>query len=70
MQKEQKQQELKRLITPKELQEYLKCGKNTTYRLLKYTNIPKVKIGKRYYIPVEELNEWWEKNIGAEISLR
>ena len=61
---------LKELLTPKDLQDYLDCSKNTVYNLLKYSNIPKIIIGKRYYIPKDELNSWVEKNVGSKIILK
>jgi hypothetical protein len=36
---------------------------------LKYSNIPKIIIGKRYYIPEESFDEWMVKNIGGRIQI-
>lgn len=61
---------LKELLTPRDLQLYLSCSKNTVYNLLQNTNIPKITIGRRYYIPKDELNDWLRKNIGGKIILQ
>lgn len=45
-------------MTVKELQEYLKIGKNTAYRLINKNEVPTVKIGNRTYIVVDKLQKY------------
>jgi excisionase family DNA binding protein len=49
---------LSNLMTVKELQEYLKIGKNTAYRLINNNEVPTVKIGNRTYVVVDKLQKY------------
>lgn len=49
---------LSNLMTIKELQEYLKIGKNTAYRLINNNEVPTVKIGNRTYVVVDKLQKY------------
>lgn len=50
--------ELPRLISPKELKEYLGCNDRTLYNLLQSEDFPSFRIGRRYYIIYEEFLAW------------
>lgn len=55
------------LITPKEFYKYLcKNGKgtigiNTVYRMIRRKDFPALKIGKRFYIIENKIDEWLNK---------
>lgn len=46
----------------KELSEILKISKSNAYQLAKNEDFPKIKIGKRIFIPAENLKEWIRRN--------
>ena len=45
-------------MTAKELQEYLKVGKNTAYRLIRDGDVPSVKLGNKTYVVVDKLQKY------------
>jgi excisionase family DNA binding protein len=50
------------VITPKEAMTILGVGKNTMYEvLLKDKNFPAFKIGKKFFINKDKLQEWADK---------
>lgn len=49
---------LSKLMTAKELQQYLKIGKNTAYRMINNNEVPTVKIGNRVYVVVDKLQRY------------
>lgn len=55
------------LITPKEFYKYLckngKCtiGINTVYKMVRRKDFPALKIGKRFYIIENKVDEWLNK---------
>ena len=49
---------LSKLMTVKELQQYLKIGKNTAYRMINNNEVPTVKIGNRVYVVVDKLQRY------------
>lgn len=50
------------VITPKEAMSILGVGRNTMYEvLLKDRNFPAFKIGTKFYINKEKLQEWADK---------
>lgn len=55
--------DLTQLMTAKELQEYLKIGKNTAYRMIKNNEVPTVKIGNRTYVVVDKLQRYIETHM-------
>ena len=58
-----------KLLTVKELQELIGCGRNKIYEILATNTIRKIKIGKQYYIPQSEYERWIKSNLGKEIIL-
>lgn len=48
-------------MTAKELQDYLKIGKNKAYQLIKNNDVPTVKIGNRTYVVVDKLQKMIDK---------
>lgn len=50
------------IVTPKEAMKILSVGRNTMYEvLLKDKNFPSFKIGKKFFINKEKLQEWVDK---------
>lgn len=53
-----KEYNLSNLMTVKELQEYLKIGKNKAYSLVNKNEVPTVIIGNRTYVVVDKLQKY------------
>lgn len=53
--------ELPELMTVKQLQEYLNCGHDLAYQLVRRRDFPSFRIGKFFYIKKAELVIWIEK---------
>lgn len=51
---------LSKLLTAKELQEYLHIDKNKAYSLIKHNDVPTVKIGGRTYVVADKLQRYIE----------
>lgn len=45
-------------------------GDNKLYALVKEPGFPSIKIGKRYYVLADKVNEWLEKQAGDSIQVR
>lgn len=56
-------QNLSQLMTAKELQAYLKIGKNTAYRMINNNEVPTVKIGNKTYVVVDRLQRYIDAHI-------
>ena len=56
-------QNLSQLMTAKELQAYLKIGKNTAYRMINNNEVPTVKIGNKTYVVVDRLQRYIDTHI-------
>lgn len=54
-------QDLPELITVYELRDYLKCGHNQAYELVRRKDFPSFKIGSKYYVNKSALAEWIER---------
>ena len=42
----------------KDLQEYLGIPRDRVYQIVKNSDIPSVKIGRSYYVYIDNLNKW------------
>ena len=58
-----------KLLKVKDIQEKIGCSKQTAYDLVRLKGFPKLTIGRRYYIPEEEFNQWIKNNLTAKILL-
>ena len=56
-------------LTVKDLQDYLGFGKNKIYTLVNQNDFPKIRIGKNFLIPREELNTYLKRKIYKSIEL-
>ena len=57
------------LLTVKELQAYLRIGKDKVYALTKYKDFPSIRIGRRILIPKERLNVWLNRHMFQHIDV-
>lgn len=48
----------KKLLTVNDVAEILYCSAGCVYKMIKTTDLPKVKIGHKYLIPADELDRW------------
>lgn len=49
------------MLTTKDLQTILKIGRDRAYALMRSKAFPSIKIGARYYVTKEALDEWLRK---------
>lgn len=49
------------MLTTKDLQAVLKIGRDKAYALMRSQAFPSIKIGARYYVTKEALEEWLRK---------
>ncbi len=54
---------LPKLLTPKQVKEYLGVGNDKLYQLLKERTFPSIRIGGKFYILEKDLAEWIEKQM-------
>ncbi len=47
----------------------LGVSKNTAYRILKLDGFPKIQIGKKFFIPEDDLTIYLKKHIGSKIKV-
>jgi len=62
--------QISRLLKAKDIQERFGCSKQTAYDIIRLKDFPKLTIGKRYYIPEDELEKWISRNVTSIILLR
>lgn len=60
---------MKRLLNVKELQETLGVGKDVAYALMRNSAFPSMRIGSRYMVDLQALDEWLKKNRYRSFSL-
>lgn len=56
-----KEYNLSNLMTVKELQDYLKIGKNKAYSLVNTNQVPTIRIGNKTYIVVDKLQRYIDR---------
>ena len=61
--------ETKKILTPKDVQSILNMGKNSTYKLFSLEEFPKIKIGKKYFIYSDDLDNYLKTHIRSNIYL-
>lgn len=49
---------MQNILTVKDVKDILGCGINRAYDIVNQRDFPKVKIGKRMYIPEDEFERW------------
>lgn len=56
-----------KVLTTKDVSDILRLGKNQTYALMSSKAFPSYKIGKKFFVTDEALNEWLRKVQGKTI---
>ena len=56
-----------KMLSTKEVSEYLKMGINQTRNLIKTPDFPKIIVGKKWLVPADELDLWIKHNLGRKI---
>lgn len=56
-------------FTIKELQDYLRIGRNKTYKLVNQNDFPKIQVGKSFIIPKEDLQKYLQRKLYKKIDL-
>lgn len=58
------------LLTTKDIQEYFNCGKNKAQSIMRSRSFPSIKIGRSYFVTVDNLNDWIKKNSYKHINYK
>lgn len=56
-------------LQTKDLCQVLGISKNTAYKIVKLDGFPKIQIGKKFYIPENDLEVYLKKHIGSKIKV-
>ena len=57
------------LYSAKDIQIIFKVGKSKAYEIIGAKGFPKIKIGKQFYIPKNDLDKWLTNNLNNAIML-
>ena len=57
------------LLKTLDLQKRLGVSREVSYRLMRSDSFPSMKLGQRYYVSEEKLEEWLKKNAYNAIKL-
>jgi excisionase family DNA binding protein len=57
-------------LTPKDLQDILKIGRNKAYKLCELSDFPCIRIGSSYRINKQKFEQWQLNHLGDTINLR
>ena len=58
---------MSKLLTPKDVQGVLSLGKNTTYKLFNLKGFPKIRIGKKYFVYEDDLENYLKEHVKSNI---
>ena len=58
--------EKKGCISVEEMATYIGCGRSTAYELVRRSNFPKIRLGRKIIIPIEALDAWLKVQAGGE----
>lgn len=58
-----------KMLTVKDIQKLLGCGRGKAYQIVGSNTLPKIKIGKQFYIPQSEYDKWVKRNLNSEILI-
>ena len=56
-------------LQTKDLCSILGVSKNTAYKIVKLDGFPKIQIGKKFYIPEDDLEIYLKKHVGGKIKV-
>jgi len=54
------------ILTTKDLQQIMRCGRRQAYELMRARAFPSIKIGAKYIVEKEALQKWLASNRGKE----
>lgn len=57
-----------RLLTTEEVAVILHCSRRYVYQLIGTGDFPKMKVGKKYLIPADELDRWVHNSCAASMT--
>lgn len=57
------------ILTVKDIKRSLGCGINRAYEIVNQKDFPKIKIGKRLYIPKDEYKKWLQSYVRKEYKI-
>ena len=60
---------MQKMLSPKDVQKIFNCSRNKVYQIIEVKGFPRIKVGKQYYIPENDLEKWVEKNKGNDIRI-
>lgn len=60
---------MQRILTVKDISSILGCGIHRAYDIVNQRDFPKIKIGKRFYIPNDEFENWLKIYIRKEYRI-
>lgn len=58
-----------RLLSAKDLQQILQCGKNRVYELIHSSGFPTIQIGSRFYVKQSALDHWLDLYTGRVFAI-
>lgn len=61
---------MQRILKVKDVKEILGCGIHRAYDIVNQRDFPKIKIGKRYYIPQDEFEIWLTTYLRKEYIIK
>lgn len=59
----------KEMYSVKDIMDIFGFSRAKSYEFIHSTGFPKIKIGRQYYIPIEEYEKWKKSSIGRRITL-
>ena len=60
---------MQKILTVKDIKDVLGCGMNRAYDIVNQRDFPKIKIGKRIYIPEDEFENWLKTYLRKEYKV-
>ena len=60
---------IEEFLTPKDIQQILKIGRDKTYKLISTKGFPSIKIGNTVRIPKDRFEKWVNTYIGSEFKI-
>lgn len=58
-----------RMLKVKDIQKNLGVSKDKAYTIIRTKGFPKIKIGRRYYIPEKEYEKWLKEHLRRKVIL-
>lgn len=58
-----------KLLTTKEVREYLRVGREKCYSIFNQPDFPKIVLGREFYVFEKDLIDWLKSHIGTTVIL-